>query len=221
MRSLMRQIDCRIMECPLFMGCDHSHVAELIRKAEISQMTFHSGDYLMRRESEVHVLGILLKGSAIVKRRTKSGAMHMSRLSACDLFGAASIFCGNQPYVVDIQCITDCRVLFISEQTLMEWMGNEPCILRNYLEYLNRRIRFLNQRLDALSGSTVPSKIMMFLQSASDNGVCRIKSYTELAESLCLSRATLYRALDLLSGEGRILRDGKKIMILEEIYENS
>ena len=54
-----------------------------------------------------------------------------------------------------------------------------------------------------------------FITEATD-GVYLVNSYTELSEMLCLSRATMYRALDSLCVEGKIARDGKKIILLEE-----
>ena len=57
---------------------------------------------------------------------------------------------------------------------------------------------------------------MTFFLAESADGIVQIKSYTELAEALCLSRATLYRALDSLYADGKILREGKKIILLED-----
>ena len=140
----------------------------------------------------------------------------MSRLKQNDLFGAASLFCSDAAYVVDIRCVEPCRILFLQEDELMDLFQSDPCVLRNYLCYLNGRIRFLNQRLDALSKNTVPDKLMSAFVSEATDGTVEVRSYTELAKSLCLSRATLYRALDTLCAEGKILRDGKNIIILEE-----
>ena len=47
-------------------------------------------------------------------------------------------------------------------------------------------------------------------------GVYTVKNYTKLSEMLCLSRATLYRALDALESSGKIKREGKQIILLEE-----
>ncbi len=207
----------QLLQSPLFHGCDAEQLVKRLSDAKLRPVSFRSGDYLMRRDSDRHMLGILLRGSAAVERKLRDGQMHMSRLIESDLFGAASIFSPQQEYVVDIRCLTDCKVLFLTEEELLSWMQENPVLLKNYLCYLNSRIRFLNQRLDALSKSTVPSKLMTFFVNASKDGMYTVKSYTELANALCLSRATLYRALDTLSGEGKILREGKKIILLEEL----
>ncbi|MDO4853024.1 MAG: Crp/Fnr family transcriptional regulator [Clostridia bacterium] len=207
----------QLLRSPLFCGCEKESITDWLSREKLHPISFRSGEYLMRRDSDRHMLGILLRGSAAVERKLPDGQMHMSRLIESDLFGAASIFCPQQEYVVDIRCLTDCKALFLTEEELLGWMQENPVLLKNYLCYLNSRIRFLNQRLDALSKSTVPSKLMTFFVNASKDGVYAVKSYTELANTLCLSRATLYRALDSLAGEGKILREGKKIILLEEL----
>ena len=195
----------RIVSCALFRNISLEEIERLLSESDVSVLTFDAGSYLMRRASTHHRLGILLKGQAVVERKTDGGLMHMSRLRESDLFGAASVFCEDETYVVDIRCVTPCRVVFWNES-----------VLKNYLRYLTTRIRFLNRRLDALSKNSVPGKLMSYFSSESQEGVLTVKSYTELADTRCLSRATLYRAVDTLCAEGRILRDGKKIILMEE-----
>ena len=57
---------------------------------------------------------------------------------------------------------------------------------------------------------------MTFLSVEANNGLYSVKSYTRLSESLCVSRATLYRALDALEKEHKIRRNGKEIQLMEE-----
>lgn len=207
----------QLTESILFQGCDPTELFNRLQENGALVKSFKTGTFLMRRGSEQHGIGILLRGSASVERRFDDGRMHMSRLRKNDLFGAATILGGQDAYVVDIRCTEPCRVLFLSEGGLLELLQEMPCVLKNYLRYLNGRIRFLNRRLDALSKNTVSAKLLCFLESETNDGTLLVRSFTELAESLCFSRATLYRALDTLCAEGKILREGKKIIILEGI----
>ena len=102
---------------------------------------------------------------------------------------------------------------------MLNLLSENRIVLRNYLCYLNSRIRFLNKRLDAFSKNSIASRIMTYFVSEKQNGIVRIKNYTKLSESLCVSRATLYRALDALEQEHKIQRNGKEIRLLEE-YES-
>ncbi len=201
----------------LFEGFGIEEISELMKRSEFAVETHRSGELLMSKDTALHILGILIKGSATVTRYQGNGQMHMSRLAKSDIFGAASLFSSEKEYVVDIRCTTDCRTILISEIQLIRWMQLDSRILYNYLKYLTGRIRFLNRRLDALTETSVSLRIMTFLSGASKDGNCRVKSCQELAQALCLSRATLYRALDTLCSEGKISRKGKQIILLEEI----
>ena len=101
---------------------------------------------------------------------------------------------------------------------MLNLLSENKTVLRNYLSYLNGRIRFLNTRLDAFSKNSVTARIMTYLVSEAKDGTVQIRNYTKLSESLCISRATLYRALDAMEEEHKIRRNGKEIQLLEE-YE--
>ena len=144
--------------------------------------------------------------------------MHMSTLKRNDIFGAASLCGKDAAFVTDIRCNEKTRVLIIPEDEMLDLLSENRIVLKNYLCYLNGRIRFLNKRLDALSKNTVAARLMTFFTAEATDRVCTVKSYTKLAESLCVSRATLYRALDTLEEEHKIRRSGKAIQLMEE-YE--
>ena len=201
----------------LFKGVSEQQIKDWLVKADASVQSFETGDYLFRKSDTTDRLGILLRGSADVSRESADGRMHMSTLLKNDLFGAASLFGGDTSYVTDIRCNEPARALIIPEATMLNLLSENQTVLLNYLRYLNSRIRFLNRRLDAFSKNTVTAKLLTFLASEANGNVYAVKSYTKLSESLCLSRATLYRALDALETDGKIRRDKKTITITEDI----
>ncbi len=204
------------MNSPLLCSCSRQTAEMLLANSALVIRTTKKGQYLLHRCSVEHMLGILLQGTAIVERTAKDSRMLMSRLHPGDLFGAASLFTPETDYVVDIRCLSDCRALLVPEELLFDWLHRNKTILKNYLSYLNKRIRFLNQRLDALTNPSAPMRLLSYLVDEAANGTVVVRSYTELSEILCISRPSLYRALDTLCGEGKLLREGKRIIILEE-----
>ena len=86
----------------------------------------------------------------------------------------------------------------------------------NYLRYLAQRIRFLSAKVDALSAGTGGKKLSDFLiRGSGESGVVKVRSMTELASSLGIARASLYRELDKLSEAGIIEKSGKTITVLK------
>lgn len=202
----------------LFRGVPEEWLRSWLDRAEVTVAEYEAGEYLFRKNDSEDRLGILLRGSADVNRVSSDGLMHMSTLKRNDLFGAASLFGQHDVYVTDICCNERTRVLLIPETEVLDLLSQNRTVLLNYLSYLNGRIRFLNKRLDAFSKNTVTARIMTFFASEAKDGVYYAKNYTKLSESLCVSRATLYRALDALEEEHKIRRNGKEITLLEE-YE--
>ncbi len=203
----------------LFEGVPEQTVRDWLLHANVTVQTFETGAFLFRRTDTTDRLGVILRGSADVSRLSEDGLMHMSTLKRNDLFGAASLFGGDMSYVTDIRCIEPVRALILPEETVLSLLSENRTVLLNYLRYLNSRIRFLNRRLDAFSKNTVSARLMSFLTSEANGRLYSVKSYTKLSESLCVSRATLYRALDTLESDGKIRRENKTIIILED-YES-
>lgn len=199
----------------LFCGVPEEKIRTWLFTSDVHVCEYENGEYLFTRTDTAERLGILLRGSAEVIRETGDGRMHMSTLKRNDLFGAASLF-GDRSYVTDIRCKDRARALLIGKDALLALLSENRTVLENYLAYLNSRIRFLNRRLDALSQNTVAGRVYIFLSDEAQNGVVRVGSMTTLSEALCVSRATLYRALDALETSGQIRREGKQIIIAEE-----
>lgn len=203
----------------LFHGVKEEWIRAWLNRADVAVTEYEAGEYLFRKNDVSDRLGILLRGSADVRRESSDGMMHMTTLHKNDLFGAASLFAKNEPYVTDICCNERSRTLIIPGETFLNLLSENRTVLENYLSYLNNRIRFLSSRLDAFSKNTIAARIMTYLTAESKNGICQVKNYTKLSESLCVSRATLYRALDVLEEEQKIRRNGKEITLSEE-YES-
>ena len=206
----------QLQKTSLFTGVPEKTVRAWLNSADVSVEEYTTEAYLFRKADTLDRLGILLRGSADVERMSSDGKMHMSTLKKNDLFGAASLFGGDASFVTDIRCNETVRVLWIPAAEVLQLLHENQTVLLNYLRYLNGRIRFLNRRLDALSKNTVAARLFSYLSDEAVDRVYTVKNVTKLSEMLCISRATLYRALETLEASGQIRRDGKQIMILSE-----
>ena len=200
----------------LFNGVPEERIRAFLTESNVSIAEYLPGEYLFHKTDTNDRVGILLRGSAEVNRESSDGSMHMSTLKRNDLFGAASLCGGDKTFVTNIRCKERTRVLIIPEEEMLNLLSENRLVLRNYLCYLNGRIRFLNKRLDAFSKNTVSAKVMTYFASEANGRIYTVKSFTKLSESLCVSRATLYRALDALEEEHKIRRNGKEIELMED-----
>lgn len=205
---------------PLFAGIPASRVDSLIGMAP-EQAAYGRGDIIFSPERYERKLAILLSGSALVYRTGGEGhRILMSRLTAGEAFGMASLFYEQAAYPTAIHAEKSCTVLFLDKAWLEEVFAAEPRLAANYITILSERIHFLGKRLDTLAGDEPHIRVMKVLHSlrteqASDT-IALPYSLSQLAEHLGIGRASLYRALDALEAEGTIRREGKTIHIIKE-----
>lgn len=181
----------------------------------IAVREYAAGETIFSRREFLRALGFVLKGAVTVDRVTEHGGMRMSELSEGDVFGAAALYVEQGEFVAEITARTVTRILFVSEDAWTALLLANAGTLKRYLAYLGGRLRYLNKRLDALSQDTMEDRLFLYLKGKADNGVYTIKNHSRLADELCVGRATLYRAMDALCGQGRVLKDGNTVFILE------
>lgn len=153
-------------------------------------------------------LGLVLQGRVQVRRES----LLMSTLSPGDVFGAAALFTGSGDYPITLTALTRCEALLIPEDSVRRLLRECGPFAEDYAAYLSGRIRFLSQRLEAVSNPSAQGKLARYLLTAGGD------SLTLPAAALCrrlgVGRATLYRAFETLESAGAIAREGKTIRIL-------
>lgn len=166
------------------------------------------GDAVYAPGSFRRCLGVVLRGRLQVRRES----LLMSTLSTGDVFGAAALFTDGGDYPITLTALTRCEALLIPEESVRRLLRECGPFAEDYAAYLSGRIRFLSQRLEAVSNPSAGGKLARYLLTAGGD------SLTLPAAALCrrlgVGRATLYRAFEALEGAGAISRQGKTIRIL-------
>lgn len=189
---------------------EKSDVLSQIQNAE----QFTKGDELYRNG----MLGIILKGSATVKRLNDIGDSITIRAISCgELFGAASVFGSWKDGMSSIIADTACEVLYITEEKFSDILKLYPQISLNYITYLSDRIRFLNRKLDAFTAKSTEERLYEYLlsQSDSDGNVNLDFGMAELSRRLQVGRTSLYRDIQSLESKKLLNRDGHSFKILK------
>ena len=174
-------------------------------------LSFAKGEIIYSPHDFRRCLGLLLQGSV----RVSKGALVVSVLRAGDLFGAAALFNDCEDYATTLTALSDCLVMFFPQPVIRALLAQSPVFAENYVRYLSGRIRFLSSRLDALSAGTAVRKVSQYLLAilVGTGAVCI--SATALCRQLGVSRASLYRAFEVLEADGAIRRAQKQIQVLD------
>ncbi|MBE5784536.1 MAG: Crp/Fnr family transcriptional regulator [Clostridiales bacterium] len=211
-------INRALNETPLFHGVDAAFSAHAAAKGYREH--FAAGETILSEGEEKHRLGILLSGSAEVFKPAGGANVPMNRLAPGDLLGAASLFSSDAHAVTAVVAAAPCDVLFFDEETLKALMQENFTLAENYFAYLTGRIHFLTGRIESIASPTAAEKLWNHLLRNAEGGAVELSGgFSRLASTLCISRASLYRVLDELEQQGRIARQGKKILLLDSETE--
>ncbi len=199
-------------KCALFRGHKKEEILPLLNEVSSYRETFSSGEEILTRKGENGRIGILLKGKLTVFSCEENGTP-LNTLQEGDLFGVSVLF-GNCGARTCIKAKTEAAVLFIEEEK-MEPLWEDKEIRKNLVSFLTDRICFLNQKISNFTAGSAEGKLARYLlQNASEEGICTVNtSLSQLAKSLNLGRASLYRAMEKMEQEKTISRDKKTIFI--------
>ena len=196
----------------LFHEIDEISVERIITDQSCVVETFSKGMVVLEPAHFPRAIGIVLSGILRVDRSSEEYRITgRSSLLPGDAFGAEAIFCSHPlPRLV---ADTVAEVLLIPEARLRWAMRRDFAMTENYLQYLSEQIRQMDRRISNLTAGSVIRKIAGFLRSCPE-GIYR-GSMTGLAGQMSVSRASLYRGLDVLEEAGLIKRAGKTIRVLD------
>ncbi|MBE6777561.1 MAG: Crp/Fnr family transcriptional regulator [Ruminococcaceae bacterium] len=202
----------------LFKGLENSQIEEL----HLNDVThFKKGDIIYSDTVFNNAIGFIIEGSAVaVSNNHNETFLKTFTQNMC--FGAAAVFGGDKNYVSTITAKSDCQILFITEKELQSIFEKFPQTAINYITFLSDKVRFLNNKLCVISCLSAEDTVLTYLSNVKDNdGYAQIpKNMTLFAKMLGLSRASLYRALDILMQNGSILKENNKYKVIKNEKTN-
>ena len=206
----------RICENELFSSVDIKALLPLYEEGEIYTADYKSADVIYSSEKFVSSVGFILKGSAKVVK--KGSDLLVGRLFENDVFGCQCLFLSSEYFTNEIISLSDTKVLFISKRAVAQLLNGNPAFSLDYIRYLSKRVYFLNNRIINFTGGAAESRLANFLLNSFGDYKTYILdiSLSQLAVSLDIGRASLYRGFDKLISEGAIERKGKVIRLLDK-----
>ena len=158
-------------------------------------------------------VGLLLSGKASVHTTDPSRRALLRILCKGDMFGLAGIF-SDEPEMSKIYADGVCKCVFFSKKSVSRLLERSDDFRRNYIGFLSNRIRFLNRKITYLTAGSGERRLALYLLSFETREVVLNASISSLSDLLNLGRASLYRAFDKLCEDGYLLKDGKRLTLL-------
>ena len=152
----------------------------------------------------------VIKGSInVISQIADDRRILITKLKEGDIFGISNLFIDEDLRTM-LECNEDCTLFMIRKEAFRKRLIENESAMIMYCQTVNRKIQFLLDKIEKLSVPTARSRIAYSLISGS---YMLSRTREELASSLGISRATLFRELSLLQQDGIIEKDGRKLRI--------
>lgn len=155
-------------------------------------------------------IGLVSRGSLKVVR-ADSGVL-LNVIAQGGMFGASTLYSGGVSAGTKLIARGETQIIFIPQDGFASLLMQNERLLKNYLSFTSKRICFLNGKVGVFASQTAEGRLLSHI--AQNGGSVTVKSYTALAGTLLMGRASLYRAMDKLINEGTIKRDGKTLSLI-------
>ncbi len=201
----------------LFSGVfsDESTLAAEAAAGGYAEISFASGDKIVYGAAD-RWMALVLGGRVEIYSTDAARQVLLRTIAKDDLVGAAQLFASaNTPMSrMTAACRTD--MLIIEESAVHRLLDRSPRFRDNCLTFLADRIAFLNRKITTYTAGSAERRLALYLDGmagGSDTFICTT-SISAMADTLDISRASLYRALETLEQDGFLIRSGKQFTLL-------
>lgn len=197
----------------LFKSLDEKIIDHLLTFDGIKEEEYLQSEIMLNNSTEEKI-GIIVKGKAIIK--SGENGVIIKKLSKNDVFGAASLF-DSPTHSTSVICVSDCSVITVNRSFIESCINEERQVAINYIEFLSKRISFLNSKINSYTAKSAENKLYSYLLQLpkSNNEAILSVDLSTLSKMIGIGRATLYRAFDKLESDGLITKQDKKIIFHE------
>lgn len=133
-----------IQKVPIFKELRDDFLVHLA--ATMEELSFTAGQTIVHQGESGRSLYILVSGQV----RVHIGPRELARLKKEDCFGEMAVF-DAEPRSASVTTLEPCNCLMLTQQQLYEAIEETPGIAVNIIRLLSRRIRELNQQVNALA----------------------------------------------------------------------
>lgn len=178
-------------------------------KKQCIEMVLDKNQILFHESDICESIGVVIKGQINIVSYTLDGQeIIYNQIKEKSMFGNNLLFSSNPRYRGNVISVTKTRILLIKKDVLLTILKNNEMFLVKYLQLTSDFSKQLNQNIKILSFDSAEDRLLYLLQ---ENNHFKMKSVSDLARQLFMTRETLSRLLTRLEKEGKINRTGNII----------
>lgn len=143
---------------------------------------------------------------------TENKRVVISRLEEGAIFGISNLFIEDNLKTL-LECEEDAKLFLVSKEIFKKKLLENTAAIEYYAKMMNEKLQFLLSRIERLS---LPNARLKVAYGLKDGLFLENSNRDDIAASLAISRASLFRELSYFSDMNIIRRDGSNISILDD-----
>ena len=201
----------------MFKNMSLERISIALSKVNIEKVSYKRREEISSPKCYKRRLGFIYSGKCKIERIKHDGAsVPLNIILENDSFGILSVLSDEEEYPTRITAIQDTVVLYFSLEDTRNLINNFNEIAVNFVDFLAKKVVFLNKKIAAFSEDSVEDKFACYLlNEARKNGAEFPFNCKKTAEALSVGRASLYRAISSMTEENIIRLENKKIYVLD------
>lgn len=202
----------------LFYALQEDKLLLALSECEPELRAYHKGDLIYSPENYEKEIGFVFSGECEIKHRKNDGSdVILNTLKRKDSFGILAVLSNEEEFPTTISARTSSEVFFIKKTKLLRLIRHYPTVAMNVINFLTKKISFLNKKVATFSSESTLEKLRSFLlQEYRKNGATEFSlNCKKCSEAISAGRASVYRGIDVLVKNGTIEYENKKIIILD------
>ncbi len=201
----------------LFSAVKESNLEKLIAGNHIYQKHYMKGATVHNANETCRTLDIVLSGSLVAYSLSTNGsATTMFEFSQGSVIGANLLFGENHSYPLNIYCLTDCQIIHIDINAVLEFLHDYNFTL-HYIKSISQNSQGINQKIAMFTQRTLRENIMDYFKQQTiiqkSSVILLSMSKRQLADYFGVQRPSLFRELKKLKEEGIIEVNNRTIEI--------
>ena len=206
----------------LFNGLSAEEITQFLNCIKAKEISLKKGQELFSQNKNIDKVALVTSGMLSVYRIDYWGRRDiLSTVTENNLFGAGYAYSFNSELPVSVEASVDTSVILIDSNALIT-PCKKSCITHqkvqvNLIKILAKRNVILLDKIRNLSHRTTREKILSLISSYAVNSVALLPyDRQEMADYLCVDRASLSRELSKLQKEKIIKFKKNKFILLQE-----
>lgn len=153
-----------VEDANLFKGMRKVCVQLNMKQVNYKVEKYKKGEIIAHEGDRCDCVGIVLEGQLELRKEFLAGDyMTLTYLNKSDVFGEVIIFSKMSSYPATIFVKSDCQILYLCREEILDLMEGCETILQNFMGVLSNKIVMLNRKTAILSLKSIEEKVASYL----------------------------------------------------------